>query len=49
MNQIIDAEILQAQKDKRKEQIRPPLTYADIKDDPFYYNNPPEPEAKEDD
>ena len=47
MNQIIDADILQAQKDKRKKRLKPPLTYDDIKDDPFYYNNPPESEAKE--
>jgi len=37
MNQIIDADTLQAQKEKK---IREPLTYDDIKDDPYYYYTP---------
>jgi hypothetical protein len=40
MNSIIDAELVQAQKEK---DIREPLTYDDIKDDPYYYHSP-EPE-----
>jgi hypothetical protein len=53
MNSIIDAELVQAYtglqkraEDQRKKEFKP-LTYDDIKDDPYYYHSP-EPEVNDD-
>jgi hypothetical protein len=47
ISKIIDADSIQAQKEKdiRKQ----PLTYDDIKDDPYYYIAPSGPEVRQND